>query len=276
MGEPIWFRWLGVAGIELRAGEHTLAIDPFVTRPTWRRLWHGRVEPDSALVAQKLPRCDAVLVTHPHWDHVLDVPEVARRSNADVYGSANTCHLLEVLGAARSRLHLLAAGDCLQMGPFGVEVLPAIHTRILGRPFLVGPLADELHPPLRLLDYRMDVDFSFRVSAGSYTLLDWSSESAEGATPADVLFVKPFGTRTYYAELLDAARPQLVIPIHWDNFLRPLSKPLRPMMRPPVWSLRPLRRVDLSAFRRMLGELAPDVDVFVPEMFRAYDLCERL
>jgi len=26
----------------------------------------------------------------------------------------------------------------------------------------------------------------------------------------------------------------------------------------------------------MLGELAPGVDVFVPEMFRAYDLCERL
>ena len=27
------FRWLGVAGIELKAGEQVLVIDPFITRP---------------------------------------------------------------------------------------------------------------------------------------------------------------------------------------------------------------------------------------------------
>jgi L-ascorbate metabolism protein UlaG (beta-lactamase superfamily) len=28
------FRWLGVAGIELKTGEQILAIDPFLTRPS--------------------------------------------------------------------------------------------------------------------------------------------------------------------------------------------------------------------------------------------------
>src|SRR5260370_40827586 len=97
----------------------------------------------------------------------------------------------------------------------------------------------------------MDLDFSFAVGAAGYRLLAWSSEHAAPAVAADILWVKPFATRpAFYAELLRAVRPRLVIPIHWDGFLRPLSKPLRPMLRPPGASMRPLPRVDLTEFRR--------------------------
>ena len=34
-------RWLGVAGIELRVNKQILVIDPFVTRPPFRRMWFG-------------------------------------------------------------------------------------------------------------------------------------------------------------------------------------------------------------------------------------------
>jgi len=33
MDQAVWFRWLGVAGIEVRVNEQILAIDPFLTRP---------------------------------------------------------------------------------------------------------------------------------------------------------------------------------------------------------------------------------------------------
>jgi L-ascorbate metabolism protein UlaG (beta-lactamase superfamily) len=276
MCEPILFRWLGVAGIELQVGERTLLIDPFVTRPPRRRMWSGRVQPDAALVAAHLPRADVVLVTHAHWDHLLDVPAVACRTGADVYGSPNCCRLLSALGVPHGGIHGIAAGNRLDLTPFAIEVLPAVHTTILRRSVLTGPLAPTLHPPLRLRDYRMDADFSFSVAAVGHTLLVWSSESVEGAVSADVLFVKPFGARAFYAKLLDAVRPRMLIPIHWDDFFRPLSKPLRPILRPPTQSRRPLRRVDLDGFRRLIGELAPGVEMFVPELFRAYDLCERM
>jgi L-ascorbate metabolism protein UlaG (beta-lactamase superfamily) len=90
-------RWLGVAGIELRAIEQILVIDPFVTRPPFRRMWWGYILSDSALAAATVPHADFVLVTHAHWDHVMDVPAVIDQTMAKAYGSPNTCQLLTIL-----------------------------------------------------------------------------------------------------------------------------------------------------------------------------------
>ena len=43
MPEGVRFRWLGVAGVEIRAQGCTLAIDPYLTRIPFRSLWFGRV-----------------------------------------------------------------------------------------------------------------------------------------------------------------------------------------------------------------------------------------
>jgi L-ascorbate metabolism protein UlaG (beta-lactamase superfamily) len=274
MDASVSFRWLGVAGIELRLCGRVLLIDPFVSRPPFRRMWLGRVEPDHALIAETIPRCDVVLVTHAHWDHLMDVPEVAARGGAAVYGSPNTCALLRRLGVAPECVHSLADGDHVGLDEVGVEVevVGAVHGKVLGRPIFTGPLPSDLRPPLRLRDYRMDVDFSFLLRTATYRLLDWSSERAEPAVAADVLFVKPFGTRAYFERLLRLVQPRLVIPIHWDDLYRPLSKGLRPMIGPPRWSVPPFRRVDLADFQRMIWQVAPHARAFVPDLFRVYDL----
>src|SRR4051812_38199205 len=79
------FRWLGVAGIELTAGGRTLAVDPFFTRPPLRRFLFGRVASNPRLVRKHLPSCDYVLVSHSHWDHMMDAPEGARNTGAVVF-----------------------------------------------------------------------------------------------------------------------------------------------------------------------------------------------
>jgi len=52
--EILELRWLGVAGIELRVNEQILVIDPFVTRPPFRRMWWGRVRSDVEPLSQPL------------------------------------------------------------------------------------------------------------------------------------------------------------------------------------------------------------------------------
>jgi len=265
-------RWLGVAGIELRANEQILVIDPFVTRPPLRLMWWGRVRSDTALAAETVPHADFVLVTHAHWDHVMDVPAVIDQTRTTAYGSPNTCQLLTILGVAKERLHEIKVGDQLTLGTFQVEILPAEHGLVLGRPFAIGSLALHLRPPLRMRDYRMDACFSFLIEVGGLRFLDWSSKQVESAPLADVLFVKPLQERAYYEDLLGVAQPRIVIPIHWDDFMRPLSQPLRPMLKPPRLAFPPLARVDLTAFRQMIKRIAPQTQVFLPEIFRLYEL----
>jgi L-ascorbate metabolism protein UlaG (beta-lactamase superfamily) len=263
------FRWLGVAGIELEAGGQILAVDPFFTRPPFWRLWFGRVRPERALVTEHMPRCDDVLVTHAHYDHLMDVPEVARSTGAAVWGSANTCELLAVCGVLPSSIHEIEAGDELALDNFQVEVLPARHLPVPG--FSVGPLEPGLQPPLHLRDYRMDVCFSFLIRVGELRLLYWRDVSPQGAPPAEVLFVSPMESGTYYRELLAAVQPQLVIPLHWDDFFRPLHKPLRPFYRPPRLALPPLQRIDLNQFKSVVARNAPLARVLVPELLESYN-----
>ena len=108
--------WLGVAGIELRVNKQILVIDPFVTRPPIKRMWWGRIRSDFVLAAATVPHGDLVLVTHAHWDHVMDVPAIIEQTRATAYGSQNTYRLLTILGVPEDHLHEIKVGDKLALG----------------------------------------------------------------------------------------------------------------------------------------------------------------
>jgi L-ascorbate metabolism protein UlaG (beta-lactamase superfamily) len=266
-------RWLGVAGIELRLDGQTMAIDPYFTRmPLWRML--GRMSPNKRLVADQLPRCDYVLVTHPHYDHLADVPEVVRNTGATALGSANACRLLAALGVPAQQVRPVGVGDSLALGDFRVEVLAGSHGRIPLAGLFNRPLSPRLRSPLRAWDYRMDGCFSFLVRAAGYRVMVGLGEYPEEAPAADVLCIGVINSAESYRSLLQRARPQVVVPIHWDDLFRPLSQPIRPMLMPPAWRLPPLRRVDLAGFASMIHAMSPTSRVIVPEIFHPYRLVE--
>ncbi len=73
-------RWLGVAGLEFTLGDHTLLIDPFLSRPPLRNVFMGRVYSDIQLIKEKIKKADHILITHAHYDHLLDVPAIATQT----------------------------------------------------------------------------------------------------------------------------------------------------------------------------------------------------
>ncbi len=265
------FRWLGVAGIELNTGEQILAIDPFLTRPPLRRLLFGRHPSDRALAAQKIPRCDFILVSHAHFDHLLDVPSIVAQTGARVYGSPNTCRLLAAAGVPADKVNEIKPGDEFTAGDFRVTTMLARHMRVP----LFGParLPARVAPPQGLRDYRMDMALCFLIEAGGYRILNWSNERTERAVAADALFVAPFRERAYYEALLPAVQPRVLVPVHWDDFFRPLSQSIRPMLRPPTWRA-PLGYIRLDEFGKMIAAIAPDCRVMMPEIFQTYALAE--
>ncbi len=274
--EEVRFRWLGVAGIELTVEGEILAIDPFFSRIPWWRVWIDPIHGDRALVAEHLPHCDVVLVTHSHYDHVLDVPDVVRNSGALVLGSRNTCRVLEGAEIPSLRYQEVHVGDDMGLGRFAVTVLPGSHITVAGRPLLTGDLPNWPVSAFGAQDYRMDACYSYLITAGGLRMLDWASTSVEGAERADVLWVGAPAPEAHYRELAQVVQPKVIIPIHWDDFFRPLSRPLRPFFRPPQPRWPPLGRLDIAELQRMLERAAPGARVLVPEIFAEYDLATLL
>jgi L-ascorbate metabolism protein UlaG (beta-lactamase superfamily) len=274
------FRWLGNAGFVWTANGHTLAHDPFLTRPPLRRVLWGRVEPDRALVKRHLAACDHCLVTCARWDHLMDVPAVAECTGARCYGPARACELLRILGLPEEQVCEVHAGHALHLGPFHVRVLPGEHTPTPLDGLLNGPLLKRLAPPLRIRDYRMadradQVSYWIGVKDTRWLLARRQAlPGAPLAEPADVLVVMPFETPDRLRRLLAEASPRWVIPYHWDNLFRPLSRPLKPFWMPLRAALPPLSRVDLDRFAQRVQKIDPAVQVFVPQALCEYDITQ--
>lgn len=261
------FRWLGVAGIELRVDRETLVIDPYFTRAPLRNVFYGRVIPDVQNRRLHHPSYNYILITHPHFDHVMDAGELLKQCGAQGYGSPNACRLMGVMGAPRESLNVISPGDHLDLGPFSVDVYPLDHRSTPIDRWINGALARNLKAPLRLLDYRMDVCYGFHIQVDRFRVL-----VGDLTTEADVLFTIPMMSRDYYEQLLNSIRPRLIVLIHWDDFFRPLSKQILPMFAQPKLIWPPFQRLNMVDIQREIESISRDFHVLVPKIFYTYEL----
>jgi hypothetical protein len=93
--------YLGVSGFLLRHGDDVILTAPMYSNPGLVEVaFDHAIRPDSAQVDRFLPpaagAAQAILVGHSHYDHLLDVSDIARRRarRARVYGSPTVKHLL--------------------------------------------------------------------------------------------------------------------------------------------------------------------------------------
>jgi len=269
MKEQLQFRWLGTAGIELEYRGERILIDPYLSRFPFRNALFGRPVPKQDLVARYLSPTRAILVSHPHFDHLADVPAVCREFDAAAYGSPNTSAILRAHGIPPPQIRTVQAGDRVGIGPFEIRILPGRHGRMLGMLPYAGPLPARLNPPLRLSEYRMDVMFSFQVRAADASVLVWNGPESPGVPIADALFFCPlWGARTC-AAIAGAAQARIVVPVHWDDFFSPLERTLHPLIAPPGWHSPWIRRMDPVAFARSMNQLLPEVQVHIPDVFKS-------
>ncbi len=97
--EGLEIRYLGTGGWLLRFEDSVVLTAPFYTNSGLSEAVFGPIRSDTALVGDSLPdvsEADAILVGHAHYDHLLDVPYVARvrARRATIYGSRTTKNIL--------------------------------------------------------------------------------------------------------------------------------------------------------------------------------------
>jgi L-ascorbate metabolism protein UlaG (beta-lactamase superfamily) len=233
-------RFLGVSSLVIDDGTTTLVTDGFVTRPSLWRTVVGRIAPDRAAIDLALrrvglERAAAVFTVHSHYDHAMDAPLVAERTGAVLVGSESTANVARGLRFPEDRIRRIVPGEPMRFGAFEVVILESVH---FPHGMAMGAITEPLVPPARATAYREGGSYSllFRHPLGTL-LVQGSAGWKEGALAghrADVVLLgvaglgtrEPEYTAAYLREVVDAVGARLVIPIHWDDFSRPLSEPL--------------------------------------------------
>lgn len=256
--------YLGVAGWSLGSGAGTLLVDPYVTRVNVEDEGQPLVADEAAIAAYTPERVDVVLVGHSHYDHVLDVPTIARRTGATVVGTQSTANLARASGVAEEKIVVTQGGQTRSFGPFVVRTVAGLHS-------LTGqanePIGREIALPMAARGYGEGGTLHYLVEfAGHRVLFVGTANFVEAAMVGlrpDVAVVA-VGLREeipdYTCRLLRALdRPPLVIPNHFDEF----REPLRPGSEPSGAT-----REDLEAFAAEVHVCAPETRVVVPSPLR--------
>jgi L-ascorbate metabolism protein UlaG (beta-lactamase superfamily) len=260
---PPLFRWLGAAGLEFRYNGFTLLVDPYLSRIPVVKVLFCRIKPDEQKVFNQITAADAILVTHSHFDHLMDVPLIAKKFGSPVYGSPNTCSLLERCAVPLSNIRTAAPGDAFSIGPFNVTVRKSSHSYI---PFLYNrKLPKTPDPPCHAFDFVLDFHYSYRIGAGSRTYLTDPGREA-GKDAVDVLFINTLQGSRIVRNILNSIDAKVVVPLHWDNYFKPISN----SCRAPGWGLWPVRRILLKTLNRLVVASTPRGSYFLPEPFTFY------
>jgi L-ascorbate metabolism protein UlaG (beta-lactamase superfamily) len=189
-------RFLGHAAFELRDGDTTVLIDPFLTG-----------NPKAAVGADELSP-DAILLTHGHGDHLGDTVSIAKRTGADVVAIVEIANELTADGVDNVSDPNL--GGTVERDWGWVRLVPAWHTSTTPKGTANVPaglvvgfggkvvyhLGDTaLFSDLQLVGRRQPIDVALMCIGGHYTMDRFDAVEA--------------------ARLVGAKQ---VIPCHYDTF----------------------------------------------------------
>jgi L-ascorbate metabolism protein UlaG (beta-lactamase superfamily) len=277
---PLWVTWLGVTTLLLDDGSSALMTDGYFSRPSLPRVALRRVSPSPArvygcLARAKVSRLEAVIPVHTHIDHALDSALVADATGARLVGGESAANVGRGYGLPEDRLVVADPGNLISLGPFDVTLIESRHSPPDRYP---GLITTRLRPPVRVSAYRCGEAWSTLVHhrpSGRRLLIQGSAGFVEGALAgqrAEVVYlgVGQLGVLPtsylldYWTQTVRAVGARRVVLIHWDDFFRPLSKPLRAL---------PYAADDLDVSLRVLGELAAqdDIALQLPTVWRHED-----
>ena len=249
--------WYGTAGFRIETGGRVVLIDPYLSR-------NADARPVLPFGPEGVTEASEIFLSHGHFDHAADLPQIARQTGATVYCSAEVAEVLRRRDVADKQIVVARDGDAFDFGVYRAQCFRSAHVRfdlplvvrtllralpsILAKPRLLSSLRG--WPPGQVLSWRLTLaSESDRVvhhfgSAGCTE--DELDRLAALSTPDVLMF--PLQGHSRICEIatraLERLRPRIVIPHHHDDFFPPISQ-----------------QVDIEPFVEAVGRLSPPVEV---------------
>lgn len=223
--------WLGSAGFQVKTGETVFFIDPYLSR-------NPSASPRQALKPSDLPDPEQVFLSHGHFDHILDIPDIAGRSSATVFCDQVAGATLTADGLPQTQLHLVSMdGQQFNFKNYRAEAYFSRHVKF-DIPLLLGTLAKinvrffsllpliKKYPPGQVLSWRFEIEGKtvHHFGSGGSTPEELAKFSK---MKTDVLLIPLQGHTRICDIALDYVKyfsPEVVIPHHQDDFYPPVSK----------------------------------------------------
>lgn len=238
-------KYLGISNLCFDDGKNTILFDACLTRPNLKRLIFNKIGTnqhlvDRILAAAEIKKVDDIFISHSHYDHALDAGYLAHKFKAHLYGSSSTLNIAKGAGIDDKQLSLFKAGQTYQIGNFKITVLRSVHSK---PHFFNNDLGQEIKKPLGQPAFA----WQFK-EGGSYDFLvenhgqKFLVRPSFGYVPnelknvhADYLFLGDTSLSTasqneqinFFSETIERVKPKMVVPLHWDNFLRSLTESTR-------------------------------------------------
>jgi L-ascorbate metabolism protein UlaG (beta-lactamase superfamily) len=272
--------WAGVTTLVIGDGSSALMTDGFFSRPGLLSVGLRPISPsqpriDGCLARLGVDRLEAVLPVHTHYDHAMDSAVVAERTGALLVGGTSAAQVGRGHGLSDDRLVVATPGTPLTFGAYDVTLVESEHCPPDRVP---GVITEPVAPPVRASAYKCGEAWSMLVHhrpTDRRMLIVGSAGFVRGALTgyrAEVVYlgVGQLGLQPesylvdYWTETVRAVGARRVVLIHWDDFFRPLTKPLRAL---------PYAGDDLDVSMRVLARLADEdgVPLHLPTLWQRAD-----
>jgi L-ascorbate metabolism protein UlaG (beta-lactamase superfamily) len=271
----------GTTTLLFRDDHNAVMVDAFISRPGLGKVLGGEVATDPALVRNvfgKVRHVDLLLVSHSHYDHALDAPAVAALTGATLVGSPSTREIGLGGGLPEARIRTMRGGETMTAGAFSVRIFRSLHSPGDRVP---GTIDAPLSQPASVKAYKQGGTFAYLIERGGVRILVHPSANfvpgMYRGVKAEVVFLSVGGLGSqskqfvadYWRETVAATGAKMVVPIHWDDFLRPLDQPMLPLRRfmddfpAAMAKVMPLAQRDHVAVRYMPVAWAVDIGAYM-------------